>query len=34
MLVVKEMNLNIEKGEIFYLGKHDGRKENEGSSDT
>lgn len=29
MFVVKEMNLNMEKGEILYLGKYDGRKENE-----
>jgi hypothetical protein len=34
MPVVKEMNLNMEKGKIFHLGKYDGREENEGSSNT
>lgn len=31
MSVVNEMNLNMEKGEILHLGKHNGGEENEGS---
>lgn len=31
MSVVSEMNLNMEEGEILYLGKHKEGGENEGS---
>lgn len=31
MSVVNEINLNVEKGEILHLGKHNGGEENEGS---